>query len=852
MLSLLALLSLALLSGCGDEPSTAAIPAIIPSTADITPGLLPTPTLAAEPVGDVVVPRPPTPVVLPASTPISGVPAAAETVSQVDIPSGIKLESIELPIAATIPTDATASDLLDIGRRLLNEGDFASAAGVYQAAKDRGSELTAEQLATAHYGLGFALLQDGRLDLAATTLEPLLNGELAAPPAISAAAAFQRGQTLLASNAPAAAIQAFEAYLLQNPDMAAYVQPSIAAAYKQMGDTAGAIGAYQAALAAPSHRLSTIAIHRQLAELLLTQGDFTGAIAQYDAIHGLARTEITKGEMTYLAGQAELQAGNTAAAYERYLKGITDYPRAVESYWGLAELVEAGVEVDEFQRGLVDFYAAVYQPAVEAFERYIAAMPDDYRPDTHLYLAWSYEALGNLEAAFAQLDRYAESDPAVATLERADMRARSGETAAAIEAYEDFIATYPTDERAPEAAWSVASLAESTDDAGAADRFLFLAENYPFNADAAEAISRAAWLSRVAGDETREVELWQRLADQYPQSVFGSEALVWLLRLAQEGNVELDAAALKAQAQALLPTHYFAIRARDVANGVTPFSADTSMQLPVDDSVAQQGAETWLRDWLTTNQATVPPDGPLSALPPELVTDPRRVVGEKLWSLGLLPEAQGELEAFRQAYEGDALASYQIAIYLRDLGLYRSSIAAAETLLANTGTLLYDAPPFIGRLVYPAYYADLIMPLAEEYGFDPRLQFALVRQESLFESFARSSAAAQGLAQVIPDTGAWIAQRLAWPDYENDDLYKPYVGLRFGAYYLSQQLAAFDNLVQVALAAYNGGPGNAAHWYEIAGDDYDLFVDTIDFAETRDYVQRIYQGFTAYRYFYGQ
>ncbi|MEZ4517826.1 MAG: tetratricopeptide repeat protein [Chloroflexota bacterium] len=78
--------------------------------------------------------------------------------------------------------------------------------------------------------------------------------------------------------------------------MGAYVQPLIAEAYQQQGDTAGAIAAYEAALAAPSHRLNTIAILRQLADFYLSQGDYAAAIVQYDAIHDLAETEITRGE----------------------------------------------------------------------------------------------------------------------------------------------------------------------------------------------------------------------------------------------------------------------------------------------------------------------------------------------------------------------------------------------------------------------------------------------------------------------------------------------------------------------------------------------------------------------------
>jgi soluble lytic murein transglycosylase len=275
------------------------------------------------------------------------------------------------------------------------------------------------------------------------------------------------------------------------------------------------------------------------------------------------------------------------------------------------------------------------------------------------------------------------------------------------------------------------------------------------------------------------------------------------------------------------------------------------MELPADSNEGREEAEEWLRERLAAEGATLP-DGNLGALSIELAADPHRIVGEKLWRLGLFEEAKAELELVRETYAGDALASYQMARYFSELGLYRSSIISAASLLSQVDATVFDAPRYIGRLSYPAYYADLILPLAEKYGFDPRLQFALVRQESLFESFARSGAAAQGLSQVIPDTGAWIAQRLAWPGFVNEDLYKPYVGLNFGAYYLSEQLRNFDGHVHAALAAYNGGPGNAARWFDTAGADHDAYVDRVDFPETRLYIERIYEGFNAYRHLYGQ
>jgi soluble lytic murein transglycosylase len=276
------------------------------------------------------------------------------------------------------------------------------------------------------------------------------------------------------------------------------------------------------------------------------------------------------------------------------------------------------------------------------------------------------------------------------------------------------------------------------------------------------------------------------------------------------------------------------------------------MILPADLSTGQEEAESWLREQLVAAGRSLPNSLSPAGMPAEIRDDPRRVVGETLWRLGLHEEAKRELEALRESFSGDMLASYQLALYFRDLGLYRSSIIAAASVLSAADVTIYDAPLFLGRLSFPAYYADLIMPLADHYGFDPRLQFALVRQESLFESFARSGAAAQGLSQVIPDTGAYIAGRLGWPDYENEDLFRPLVGLIFGASYLDQQLQTFDNRVYVALSAYNGGPGNAARWSEQASDDLDRFLEVVDFAETRLYIMRIYEGFRAYSYLYGE
>ena len=787
---------------------------------------------------------------------------------------------------AVIPTTPTITpqpqERLGIGEAALAEENAAAAIDQFQASLLLENELTEAERQDALYNLGVAYLQDEKYTEAVDTF----NARITAGGKLPEPIYFQLGQALAGVADTAGAISAYETYLAANPETGGYVGPIIAQAYLSVGDRTAAVSAYETAVTAPTHRLTEVANRLKLAELYLEDGNYSAAIAQYDAVQAFAQTDATKGQMAYLAGYAELLAGNTEAGYERYQTAVNQYPGAPESYQALVTLVDNGIPVDEFQRGLIDFNVDAYQPAIDAYLRYIEANPEAYRQDTHLYLAWSYEGLGDLETALAELETYAATDPAKATIERAKMLVRFSDSAGAQAAYQTYISNYPNGEDAPFAAWWAAAIAENFGDvAGAIAGYTKLADIAPFHEDAPEALFRAGWLAYWNGDDETAVSSWERSAKTYPGSEFGNASLVWLLRTLPEmieqvengGVVEtavisdtviltdtvetpqatataVTAAGLT-QLLAELETAadgrnletYYAVRARDMVQETPPFARPESITIPKDDSAAQREAEAWLK-----TQFGLETDDPLHLLSPELAYDPRRITGEKLWQMGLYQSAKLELESLRQDVVEDPLLSYQLALYFRDLGLYRSSIIAAQSVLTNAGVSVFEAPEFIGRLSYPAYYADLILPLAEQYGYDPLLQFALVRQESLFESFARSGAAAQGLSQVIPDTGAYIAERLNWPDFENDDLYKPYVGLNFGAYYIDQQLDAFDGTVHAALAAYNAGPGNAARWYEIAGDDLDLFKETMDFAETRKYIDRIYLGQAVYRYLYGE
>ncbi|MCP4418177.1 MAG: tetratricopeptide repeat protein [Chloroflexi bacterium] len=831
------------LLGCSEEPS---INNNFPQPTQNN-ALKATPTLAA----GLLTSLPPTPLPNANGREETAIPTVTSlpTVTPLPSPSPSPQPAMRLPLAETA----------------LHNGNYAAVIENLTAARLISENYTSQQQHIL-YQLGVAYQADGRFPEAVETfIELLLQFQDSAPTDVH----LRLGQLYFALGDLSLANAAAQFYLAQNPEMAAYVEPFLAEVHAANGEVASVIAAYEAAVSTPAQRLQEIGNRQQLAQLYLENGRLQEAITQYDAIRNLAFTQFTQGQMNYLAGIAFLAAEDTESAYGRFQIGLTQYPNAYESYLGLVELVEADVPVDDYLRGLVNFHAQSYQPAIAAFQRVIAATPDDYPADAHLYIAWSYEALGSLAEAQAALAQFAELEPAVGLFEQANLLSRTGETAVALQNYKNYLTQFPNGENGAPAAWQAAHLAEQLGDVQTAvTQYNLLGTNYPNFADAPEALFRAGLLANEAGDVQTAVQQWNQLIQTYPTSEYAGAGLVWLQRTlptfeaaptptptesedSATAVLSSTTAQISADVQRRILSNrrvdYYWLRADSLVNEKEPFVANGRFQppSPVAQEEAQQEAEAWLRDWLLLDETRN-----ISQLSPSLTADFRLIVGQKLWDAGLFEAAKGEFEDLRRSVADDALLSYQLALYFRNIGLYRSSILAGTVVLNLSGQTLFEAPKFIGQLAYPVYYADLIVPLAEQYGYDPRLQFSLVRQESLFESFARSGAAAQGLSQVIPDTGAYIANQLNWPNFVNDDLYKPYVGLNFGAFYLDQQLGFFDGNAHAALAAYNGGPGNAARWYEQAGGDIDFFVETVNFPETRLYIERIFVGFVIYEYLY--
>lgn len=134
------------------------------------------------------------------------------------------------------------------------------------------------------------------------------------------------------------------------------------------------------------------------------------------------------------------------------------------------------------------------------------------------------------------------------------------------------------------------------------------------------------------------------------------------------------------------------------------------------------------------------------------------------------------------------------------------------------------------KLFYPVKYIFSIMDCSN----DIWLTLAMIWQESMFDPNATSPANAQGLMQVIPNTGNLLATELGISSYS---LYAPQISIKFGTNYIIKMINEFNSL-PLALTAYNAGPINLKRWLnKNYNAEMDEFIELIPYTETRDYVR---------------
>jgi len=143
------------------------------------------------------------------------------------------------------------------------------------------------------------------------------------------------------------------------------------------------------------------------------------------------------------------------------------------------------------------------------------------------------------------------------------------------------------------------------------------------------------------------------------------------------------------------------------------------------------------------------------------------------------------------------------------------------------------------ELRYPTPYRDYLQKASRSRAIDEAWVYGIIRQESRFMHYAKSSVGAGGLMQVMPATAKWIAKKLGWSSYNDGMLHDIDTNVNLGTYYMRYTLDTFNGQEVMATAAYNAGPSRARRWAANTPLEGAIYAETIPFSETRNYVKKV-------------
>lgn len=387
---------------------------------------------------------------------------------------------------------------------------------------------------------------------------------------------------------------------------------------------------------------------------------------------------------------------------------------------------------------------------------------------------------------------------------------------AALRAFEEFQRRYPRHSKVPEALYGMARIEQQGGRPDQAiERYGDLARRFPDHALAAEARWRIGWIHFRN-------RRWQPAAEAFVRArTVGTMASYWEARAREQAGDRRTAHRLYREVLTKEPHGYYALQAQrrlDGAGGI-PFR-------------------------LSHRSTPDPTPVPRPLLPDPLTPSVARWAD--LHAVGETALACREL----RAAEAKGSPSPEFRRFLVEAYAASDGWAAAARLLRTPSDLILS-PEQRQEIASPLAFWSSVRRLADAQGVDPFLVLAVMRQESAFDPEARSTAGATGLLQILPGTAEEVASIL-YPRPDVTRLTDPEVNLSVGIAHLKALLDRHGGDPLRALAAYNAGPSALARWMaRHGGEEPDIFVESITWRETREYVKRVISHHGEYLHRYG-
>ncbi len=609
------------------------------------------------------------------------------------------------------------------------------------------------------------------------------------------------------------------------------------------GQSVEALKTLETAAAATTDPGDKLRLQIRAADLDFQQQNYEKVVQTLVPLLEQAKDNYTKAHINYSLASSYFNMGLPEQAFARFQETVNNYPETVDAFNSVVFLTDHNIPVDTYARGMVNYRAGQYGLAADFFREYIQSNPEHVGA-AHHYRALALRGMDANEAAIAEWQELINTHPDDALFQKAyeeiayTQWAYLNQFDRGSQTLQDYVNRVPAASDAASLLYSAARILERNSNLPqAAAVWERMIEQYPADPMSQRGLMLAGITKLRMNDLGSALTTFQRALVLGTAREDKAAAAFWVGKIYEKLGDANAARQSYQEAADADPTGYYSERAKEILEGKKALSLEGDFNFGYDLEADKRDAENWFRYTFNVPAETVLEGaGPLAA-------NREMLLGTAYWEIGQEKLAAQHYANARAAISGDAIANYHYINVVLPKGFYQQAIYASREILdlANlddAGTM--TAPVYFNHIRFGTYFAEIVRQAASEHNIHPIVLWSMIRQESMFTPFAGSSAGAHGALQLLPSTAQDVVNALNWPpDYTPDDLFRPVINIPLGATYYANRLKQFEGDAISALAAYNGGPGNAIIWNDLANGDPDLMLELIRFAETRTYVMQI-------------
>lgn len=585
----------------------------------------------------------------------------------------------------------------------------------------------------------------------------------------------------------------------------------------------------------PDGTIATDAIFNS-AQSYYDAGKYTECKATLKAL--LGRKHVSGGRSRVLFLQACVKEGNYPEAMEYYRTLWLDYPwllgktmedlfvtglkenSLTQPEWGTADLIHRG---DVFYgRGLFVQAAGSYRTAL--------GLPDNgSRGGLYYKLGLCHyrlrEDLPAAEAFNAALSlNVSRTEAQDIYFYYARMYLRAGNESGFRDAALSCAYLAPESPRAVDSLYLLGVMFSQDGEYDVADAiFKWILEANPHTTRVDEVLWQMGWAHYLKGDYATAGKTFERLVSKHPGSTLVPQCLYWRAKSLEAAG---DPAAAREETKKLVQRYPWSFYGLLAAGGNTSSLKPSSKPCP----------------------AVKEPKPELS------YKDPTLSRAYELALQDMQDEATAELRKAEPAYCGSLKGIKAISALYVFAGDYSRPLELVSGLyqagMNNGGGKVPDEAL---KIMYPLGYWDTVTRQADIFEIDPFLVAGIIREESRYDPEAVSPAGAVGLMQLMPGTAKAVCRKLKIGYSTPQQLLSGKFNVPVGTCYLDSLYDKHKGRLVRVLAEYNAGPRPLARWTQKMHDaPDDLFIEGIDYKETRSYVKRVLRNYFIYRKIYGQ